>query len=439
MVASTEVVDRYQKQYQQRKPELPGASTQRDRAMQLLAEAGFPTAKTERWRYTRLNRVLKRELPPAQKSGSEAATNDQVAEFVEQAAKALTDEQQTLLVFQGGYFRPEFSTLTESSGTVAGVEFQPLAGALEADGAQLLSPRSGVDGAFDQLNCAMVADGGVVTITEGKHPRVTLLVIGEPDRDAYWQLQVKAAEFAQAELAIVFAGLSDAAQYNSNNLIHLDLGAGAHVSLSQLQLQGGGAFHYSSLQANLQRDSKLTTHLLTLGGGLSRDDVDINLADQGAEAEVSCLQLSGGQQHADHHLTVEHAQPNCISRVSHHGLFAGRGRGVFNGRVHVHSGADGTDSEMNSANLLLSPKAEIDAKPELEIYADDVKCSHGTTVGELNRDELFYLRSRGIVEADARRLLLDAFAAASFSTLTDSWKEYVAGQVVEKLGQLSHE
>ena len=208
MVASTEVVDRYQKQYQQRKPELPGASTQRDRAMQLLAEAGFPTAKTERWRYTRLNRVLKRELPPAQKSGSEAATNDQVAEFVEQAANALADEQQTLLVFQGGYFRPEFSTLTESSGKVAGVEFQPLAGALEADGAQLLSPRSGVDGAFDQLNCAMVADGGVVTITEGKHPRVTLLVIGEPDRDAYWQLQVKAAEFAQAELAIVFAGLS---------------------------------------------------------------------------------------------------------------------------------------------------------------------------------------------------------------------------------------
>jgi len=426
----------FQQQFENRKPHLPGDAEVRERAMQQLLTTGLPDRKTERWRYTRINSLLKQPLEPAQKPVTTTATERQ----------PLLDELNSgsgapVLVFQQGYFCAELSRL-EGLGEI---QFKPLAAALESGAVMLPEAADGRDRAFDQLNTALVADGGWLQLPAGKHPLITIVVLsGSAAETSYWRLLVTAASHCEAELAIVYADSeadqeTDVKAYQLNSSIDLDLAPNAQVSLSQLQQQGEQAFQVSSLRANLQRDSSFKSHVLTLGGAISRDDVDINLAEAGAHVEFDGLQLTNGRQHADLHLTLEHAAPNCTSQVSHHGLFGDHGRGVFNGRVHVHPGADGTDSQMSSKNLLLSDRAEIDAKPELEIYADDVKCAHGCTVGDLNRDELFYLRSRGLTEQDARALLLSAFAAASFATLGGHWGEHVANAVTKKMEQLSHE
>ena len=424
---NAENIAAFQQQFDNRKPQLPGDAQVRERAMQQLLVTGLPDRKTERWRYTRLNSVLKQPLEPAQLPTSAATQSTLLAD----------GSESPLLVFQQGYFCAELSRL-EGLGDV---QFRPLAEALKSGDVVLPEAAEGRDRAFDQLNTALVADGGWLQLPAGKHPLITIVVLaGNAADTSYWRLLVTAASQCEAELAIVYA--DDGAEGNSyqlNSSIDLDLAPAAQVSLSQLQQQSEQAFQVTSLRANLQRDSCFKSHVLTLGGAISRDDVDINLAEPGAHVEVDGLQLTNGRQHADLHLTLEHAAPNCTSQVNHHGLFGDQGRGVFNGRVHVHPGADGTDSQMSSKNLLLSDRAEIDAKPELEIYADDVKCAHGCTVGDLNRDELFYLRSRGLPENEARALLLSAFAAASFATLDGHWGDYVAKAVTQKMEQLSHD
>jgi len=434
-MAEVQTVERFQQDYAARKQHLPGDAQVRDRAIAQLVADGLPNRKTERWRYTRLNKVLKQEFAPAK---PESSLSDQaVFALVDRVANS----DSPVLVFDQGYFRPELSRLTG----LGEVEFKPLSVALESGDLTLAEANGGRDRAFDQLNTALVADGAWLNLPAGKHGLITLLVLaGEGETAAeqthYWRLVVSAQSQSESEIAIVYAAGGDQSKpYHSNNYLDIDLAPTAQLVVSQFQHQSEQAFHVAALRARLGRDSVLKTHVLALGGGISRDDLDIILSDQGAHAEIDALQLANGRQHADLHLNLEHAAPHCTSQVDHHGLFGGHGRGVFNGLVHVHPGADGTDSQMSSKNLLLSETAEIDTKPELEIYADDVKCSHGATVGDLNRDELFYLRSRGLAEPQARALLLNAFAAASFSSLVGQWGEFVAEGVAEKMDQLSHE
>ena len=433
-MAEVQTVERFQQDYAARKQHLPGDAQVRERAMAQLLADGLPNRKTERWRYTRLNRVLKQEFAPAK---PESSLNDPaVLALVDQVANS----DSPVLVFDQGYYRPELSRLTG----LGEVEFKPLGVALESGDVTLAEATGGRDRAFDQLNTALVADGAWLNLPAGKHGLITLLVLaGEGEAAAeqtqYWRLVISAQSQSESEIAIVYAGGDLSKAYHANNYIDIDLAPTAQLVVSQFQQQGEEAFHVAALRARLQRDSVLKTHVLALGAGISRDDLDIILDDKGAHAEIDVLQLTNNRQHADLHLNLEHAAPHCTSQVNHHGLFGGHGRGVFNGRVHVHPGADGTDSQMSSKNLLLSEAAEIDTKPELEIYADDVKCSHGATVGDLNRDELFYLRSRGLTEPQARALLLNAFAAASFSSLVGPWGEFVAEGVTEKMDQLSHE
>ncbi len=434
-MANQHVLERFQQQYEAVRQTLPGDSGGRARALEQLLKNGLPNRKTERWRYTRLNSVLKQEFAPAS-----SATNQSIESAV--VSELLAQMDTPVLLFEQGCFRADLSTTDD----LGGVQFKPLGEALASGDLALPEPATGADRAFEQLNSVLVADGAWLKFPAGKQPLITLVVVADNARAAeqasYLRLVIEAESLCEAELAIVYVATDQtdqSAPYHANHIIDIELATGAQLALSQLQLQGEQAFHITGLRANLHRDSRFKTHVLALGGGISRDDLDINLGASGAHVEVDGLQLTGGHQHADLHLTIDHAAPHCTSRVSHHGLFAGHGRGVFNGRVHVLPGADGTDSDMSSSNLLLSDTAEIDAKPELEIYADDVKCSHGTTVGDINQDELFYLRSRGLAEAPARALLLHAFAAASFSALAGQWGALVAERVGKKLERLSHE
>ncbi|MBL4621120.1 MAG: Fe-S cluster assembly protein SufD [Immundisolibacteraceae bacterium] len=429
-----QLTDRYDQQLVAHQAQLPGDGAVRQHAIKQLTAGGLPNRKTERWRYTRLNRVLKQDFGPSHQS---AANKDDIDSLVSELTNQLGAQESALLVFDQGSFRADLSQVSD----LGGIEFLPLGEALSCGAVKLAESRDGTARAFDQLNTALVADGSWLKIPAGKQPKITILVLAGAahEQTNYWRLVVDAQSLSEAEIDIIYLGNSDDQAYHSNNFIDLQLSAGARLVVNQIQLQSQQAFHVAAMQVTCQRDSFFRGHLLALGADLARDDVDVYLAETGASVQIDGLQLTGGSQHADLHLTVEHQAPYCNSHVTHHGLFSDHGRGVFNGRVHVFEGADGTDSEMQSKNLLLSERAEIDSKPELEIYADDVKCSHGCTVGDLDHDQLFYLRSRGLAEPQARALLLHAFAAASFSEFAGPWADYVARHVNQKLDQLSHD
>jgi len=185
----------------------------------------------------------------------------------------------------------------------------------------------------------------------------------------------------------------------------------AQLDWVMVQNEGEGAFHFNQVCSRQQRDSQLRLHTLSLGGGLVRNEIDAQLAAPGAEVDLRGLYVGTGSQHVDNHTRVDHATPHTSSRQLYKGILAESARGVFRGLVHVRPDAQKIDSQQSNMNLLLSDQARIDTRPQLEIHADDVKCSHGSTIGKLDEEALFYLRSRGLSENNARALLTRAFAA----------------------------
>ncbi len=197
----------------------------------------------------------------------------------------------------------------------------------------------------------------------------------------------------------------------TNAVTETVVGEGARVELYRVQREGRNAYHIATTQSRQERDSYLALHALTLGGSLARHDITTVLDGPGAELILNGLYLLGGSQHADHHTVIDHAQPHCASHEFFNGVLAERAHGVFNGRIIVRPGAQRTDSKQTNNNLLLSTEARADSQPQLEIYADDVKCTHGSTVGPLDQTALYYLRSRGLSPETARSLVTYGFAA----------------------------
>ena len=214
---------------------------------------------------------------------------------------------------------------------------------------------------------------------------------------------------SQATIIEHYLGLDDA-RYLSNTVTEVitnDSARLTHYKLQQESLQG---FHVGYLSARQERDSRIESHSISLGGDIVRNDIDVELSAPGAHLSLNGLYMAGGNQHIDNHTLVHHAKPHTGSEENYRGVLNDRARGVFNGKVVVHKQAQKTVAQQANANLLLSDDAEIDTKPELEIYADDVKCSHGATIGRLDESMLFYLRARAIEEDTARSLLTFAFA-----------------------------
>jgi Fe-S cluster assembly protein SufD len=202
----------------------------------------------------------------------------------------------------------------------------------------------------------------------------------------------------------------DGATYLANAVTELVAGDGASIDHYRLQRESSGGSHIGALEAHLERNCNFTAHAITLGGGLVRNDVHAVLAGEGSECTLNGLYLLGDDQHLDNSTEIEHMQPRATSLELYKGILTGRAHGVFNGKILVHKDAQKTNARQTNKNLLLSPNAVVNTKPQLEIHADDVKCSHGSTIGELDRDSLFYLRSRGIGMHEAQSLLSYAFA-----------------------------
>lgn len=404
-------VRHYRDDFEQRAGALPGAGLEwlaklRHDAIGSFQTGGFPTPRHEDWKYTRTAAIEKRAFLPLDKP-CVGLDEDDLAPFVP------TGLDCHRLVFVNG----RYTRLLSSPGVLPqGARLTSLAKAL-VDQPQTLEPHlarhADTDAhAFTALNTAFLADGAVLHLERDcrLEKPVHLLFLSTPQEDmvSHPRVLLVADQGAEATVIESYASLGDAAYFN-NTLTEAVLGAGARLHHYRLQQESVKAFHVGTVQVSQQRDSLFHSTALSTGAALARTDINIDLAAEGAECVLDGVYIAGGRQHVDFHTRVDHSKPHGTSKERYKGVLGGRARGVFNGRVYVHPDAQKTDAMQSNANLLLSPDAEIDTKPQLEIYADDVKCAHGATVGQLDESMVFYMRSRGLDEPLARSLLTWGF------------------------------
>jgi Fe-S cluster assembly protein SufD len=373
-------------------------------AFERFVEAGFPSPRDEAWKYTSLRRLESRRF------AGDAALGP--------APAPTPSADSSVLVVDGRVLE-----LPASNGAdLQGIRVRTLAQALadgESGSALLRVPAGGGTERFAALNAALCPDTIVVDVADGARPagalNLSLRATGDSTM-SHPRLLVRLGHGASAQLVLHHSG-DDAAERFVNSYVEVEVGPDSSLRLYRRQSQGSRSFHIERIEATVGQRARLTVHDVELGGSISRLDLHARLAAPGAVAELNGLFLADGSRHLDAHVRVDHLAPGTRSLVDYRGVAASRGRAVFNGKAVVHVGAQKSDARQVSRNLLLSPGAEIDTKPELEIYADDVQCSHGATTGQLDPAALFYLRSRGLEESEARSALTRAFAAAVLSRM----------------------
>jgi Fe-S cluster assembly protein SufD len=380
---------------------------QRDAAMRLQL-TGFPDAKAEDWRYTPLQGLLGREFR-AESHELTAPSLDDIDELL------LRDAEHCRLVFVNGRFAPRLSHL---DGTATALRVGSLRDALRRDDGELAAApglAAAPDAnAFETLNAALFEDGAYLHVPGGaqsQEPIELLFVtvgLDEPSMHHPRNLLTLGAG-AAATVVERYVALGPS-QYLTNATTEIALGPNARLRHVRVQEESAAAHHLGRTRLRQDAGSHYRGLAVALGGAWSRSEHRVEFSAPGATFELDGLYLAGDGQFVDHHLDIRHAVPGCTSRETFKGLLYGAGRAVFDGRIVVEKDAQKTDAALNNANLLLSRNAEVDTKPQLEIYADDVKCSHGAAVGQIQPAELFYLRSRGIPEGQARQMLCLGFA-----------------------------
>ncbi len=384
-------------------------------AIARFAELGFPTTRDEDWRFTSVAPIAQTSFRLAEDDRVELAPRE-LEHFTFPGLAA------NRLVFVNGRYAPGLSSLRPLP---AGVKLGSLADALEADRDLLEQHLTRYadyhHDAFSALNTAFMKDGAFVHIPRG-------VVLREPVHLLYVSAGaaaptmthprnlIVADEESQATVVEDYVSLSDDV-YFSNVVTEVVVGDSGVLNHYLIERESRQAFNVSTLRVQQGRSSSVASHTILLGGALVRNNVHPVLAGEGGDCLINGLFLATGRQHMDNYMKVEHASPHCDSRQFYNGILDGQSRGVFHGRIIVHKDAQKTDAKQTNRNLLLSEEAQIDTKPQLEIYADDVKCTHGATIGQLNRDAIFYLRSRGVAEESARALLLFAFAGESLQRM----------------------
>jgi Fe-S cluster assembly protein SufD len=268
---------------------------------------------------------------------------------------------------------------------------------------------------FTALNTAFFQDGGYVRVGAGaavERPIQLLFVstAAEAGATAHPRNLIVAQRGGAVKIVESYASLGDC-PIVTNAVTELAIGPEAHVEHCKVQMESERAFHFATIQAQQARNSRWTSHSIAVGGRLARNQIQTRLDAEGAGCILNGLYLGRGEQLIDHHTVVDHAQPRCESHEFYHGILAGRAHGVFNGKIFVQPHAQKTNAKQTNRNLLLSEESVIDTKPQLEIFADDVKCTHGATIGQMDAEAIFYLRSRGIGLDHARRMLIRAFAS----------------------------
>jgi Fe-S cluster assembly protein SufD len=380
----------------------------RREALDRFNELGFPTLNDEEWRFTNVAPLTRIAFRPAA-PGRARLTPEQTRRA------AFGTDGGSRLVFVNGHFARALSSVR---GLPQGVVVAGLAETLDAhpDWAEPHLARHArfEQNAFTALNTAFLRDGAFVSIPKntGVAEPIHLVFLAGPCAEptvAHPRNLVVAGAHSQATVLESYVGLEEGV-YFTNGVTEIVLGDGAVIDHSKVQRESKAAFHVATTQFHQDKGSRFTSHAIALGGGLVRNDVNVVLDAEGCECTLNGLYLAGGRQHIDNHTRIDHAKPRCASHELYKGILDGQAHGVFNGKIYVHQDAQKTDAKQTNKTLLLSADAVINTKPQLEIYADDVKCTHGATIGQLDEEAVFYLRSRGVGREEARRLLTYAFA-----------------------------
>jgi Fe-S cluster assembly protein SufD len=390
-------------------------------AFERFRSLGFPTRRDEDWHFTSAAPIADAEFTPLRGEGSLEAGDVRPNDLEPFLFGGLESPR---LVFLNGEFAPDLSMTT---GLAPRVRLSRLAQAMEAEPSVVRTQLTAIAdisrNAFAALNTALFTDGVFVHVPAGIALDRPLQILYVSTAEAakgvsYPRTLVVVDAQAQATVTESYVALGEAT-YFTNAVTEIRLGEGAQLAHIRVQRESTRSFHVGLAETHQARDSRLAAFSFATGAALSRANIYTSLAGPGAEVMLDGLYLVDGTQHVDHQTRIEHIAPNCASHEVFKGILDGAAHGVFNGKVYVHPEAQKTDGKQTNNNLLLSADAQVDTKPQLEIFADDVKCTHGATVGRLDDIALFYLRSRGVPADLARTLLTYAFAADVLQRIAD--------------------
>ncbi len=418
----TELLEHYLQQAESASAQSSCLSEKQRQARLALAKQGFPTRQDEDWKYTRVEKLLEKKFISAKQSQvTDAPANDLPCESVLHINGSQISGLEQLKLPEGMVICP----IREAA--------EQYPERFERYFNQSLETTHG----FQAMNTAMMEQGLFIFLAKGTRLDTPLLL-------SHWQSAEGQAislrhlivleEQAQMTLIEDYRG-REGCQYLTNTLTEVCLSSKASLTHYKFQREAKTAAHIGHIAVSQSADSVFNSHSLSLGGQLVRSDLHILLQENGANCLMNGIYVPTEGQHVDHHTTVEHCVPHCRSEQDYKGVLKGKSRAVFNGKVLVKKDAQKTEAHQQNKNLLLSAQAEIDTKPQLEIFADDVICSHGATVGQLDEDAVFYLAARGIDRAQASAFLIQAFAADNIQMMPDkNIAEWATGLVHQQLG-----
>ncbi|MDA0262861.1 MAG: Fe-S cluster assembly protein SufD [Chloroflexi bacterium] len=392
----------------------------RDNAWTKFAATGFPTARrgNERWKYTNVGPIARTDfgypLAPAPADGSEG-----LVPSYQVSGQTVFD-----LIYVDGVYSPGLSSPALDASGVVAASLAVAAGndSLDLEG-QVGRYAPPDDDGFAALNTAFLRDGAYVNVADDHAEKVVIRIsyITSQSEDAnhkvtYPRTMIVAGRNTDITVVESYRGPQESV-YFTNAVTEISVREGAKLDHYRLLLEGGKAFHVGTSRVIQEKDSSFSSASFALGTTLARNDLEVLLDAPGAYCSLNGLYLTADNQHIDNLISIDHAKPNCTSRLNYKGILDGKSRAVFGGTVMVRRDAQKSDAEQTDKNLILSNSAEVDSKPSLLIYADDVKCSHGATAGHIDADTLFYLRSRGLDLDTASRMLVHAFASEIINTV----------------------
>lgn len=399
-------------------------SALRKKALNQFASAGLPAKKVEDWKYTSLWGL-------AQESFNHSS--DEVTLSPADIAKFTLLDDVYRVVIIDGQFKVEYSSVT---GVEDGLFIKPLSAANEKLESKLGEQIDLAKPGFNALNTLMMTDGAVIEVANGakiQKPIEILSIFSDSAAHlaAHLRNVVTLGEGAEATIIEHYVSMSEVVTL-TNVVTEVSLAENAELHHYKLQQESEKAFHIATLAATQAASSQWHTYNVSLGAALARNDIHSRLLGEQAHVTMDGLYIVNGEQHIDNHTRIDHAVPNTTSSELYKGVLDDNSHAVFNGKVVVHKDAQKTDANQKNQNLLLSRGCEIDTKPEMEIYADDVKCGHGSTVGQIDEDQLFFFRARGLDEKTARNLLTYAFAAEVLETMPSTHIKNAFTAVIEQ-------
>jgi len=413
-MASTETKEQYLNAFTERRsrgsaPNPPWLNELREAGMASFASLGFPTPKAEEWKYTNLEPIAALKFSRPNGARKLISPSDLLA-------KGFADRDCVRLVFLNGVHAPELASLERLPEEI---RLQSLAELIKGDD-EFLAMQLGRYASYRRqslvaLNTAFIGDGAVLIVPPGRRLAEPIHLIYASGADGeqlvtHPRTLIFLGRGSEAKIIESYIGITGGS-YFCNAVTELIAEADSIVEHCRVQRESDAGFHTGTVEARVARGAHLTAHAVTLAGSLVRNDVHVSLDGEGAECLLNGLYLGSGRQHIDNSTVIEHVKPRASSFELYKGILNDAAHGVFNGKIVVHKDAQKSDARQVNKNLLLSDDAVVNTKPQLEIHANDVKCSHGSTIGQIDPDALFYFRSRGLGLAEARRLLSAAFAA----------------------------